>query len=384
MKILLGHNFYRYRGGEDEVVEDEAQLLKDKGEEVFFYHKSNKAFDRLTPLSKLQALYHIGWSREAYTEVRSLIRQHKPEVAHFHNLFYRLTPSVYQACHEEGVPVVQTLHNYRIRCANGLYFRNGEICQKCLKDTFQPAIRYGCFQNSRLKTFFLVRALQKYWEKGIWAKYVRRFIVLSEFSKQKHLEAGLPKEKMAVKPNFCPPASEPGKKGNFVLYLGRLSLEKGVDVLVEAWRKHAFFPLKIAGDGPQKAELQAKAGKDVEFLGALPKQDAMRLLQEAKMLVVPSVCYENFPRVIVEAFSMGTPVLCSKLGGMAEIVEEGVSGFHFEPGNPDDLLRQMKRMKDMDLTQIQKNARKIYQERYTAEGNYSFLRSIYEEAICAE
>ena len=340
MRFLLIHNYYLQRGGEDAVFTAEKALLGRKNHKVFTYVAYNaEVYD----VGHLQSAVETIWSRHKKREIVQLIRIHKPDVVHFHNTFFRISPSAYYACKREGVPVVQTLHNYRLICPGALLMRGGRICEKCVGKVIPwTGVVYGCWRNSRAQTGVVVAMLSMHRLLRTWTKQVDIYIALTKFARRKFIEGGLPEDKIVVKPNFVYPDPGTGEhKGNFVLFVGRISPEKGVRTLLQAWQKIKDIPLKIVGKGPLLKEVQSKIKGEIEVLGRIPQEEVFCLMKEAQFLIFPSEWYEGFPVVLVEAFATGLPVLASNLGAMAEIVE-----------SPKTLLRLQKRIRGIKAGEI--------------------------------
>jgi len=386
MKILISHNLYTQPGGEDEVFRAEAALLRSQGHEVVEFGEDNRELKDMNPV---KAAVDVVWSREAYRKIGALIKETKPDVAHFHNIFLRISPAAYYACKEAGVPVVQTLHNYRLVCPGALLMREGRVCEGCLgKAVPWPGVVHGCWRGSRSQTALVVSMLTLHRCLKTWQEQVDIYIALTNFARQKFVEGGIPAEKIVVKPNLVAPDPRMGEaRSKYALYVGRLSPEKGVRTLLAAWSRVKRLPLKIVGDGPLMEDVkdfvsrQALIGTDV--LGRLPREEVFLLMKGARALVVSSECYENFPMAIAEAFACGTPVISSRLGAMAEIVEDGRTGLHFTPGDCDDLAAKVdwawshpERMREMG-----REARREYERKYTAERNYHMLMEIYQKAM---
>lgn len=388
MRVLLIHNRYQQPGGEDAVFEAEKALLERMGHEVIPFVEDNA---RLNGMNPLKAALNAVWSREAQEKIRRLIRETKPDVAHFHNTFLMISPAAYYTCNQAGIPVVQTLHNYRLICPGALLMRDGRMCEDCVgKAVPWPGVAHGCWRGSRLQTSVVATMLTVHRALGTWRKQVDVYVALTEFARRKFIEGGLPAEKIVVKPNFV--ALDPGvgrHEGGYALFVGRLSEEKGVRTLLRAWKALDGVPLKVAGDGPLRAEVEHFVRRErlerVELLGRVPRDDVLRLMQDARMLVFASECYENFPMAVAEAFACGLPVMASRLGAMAEIVEDGRTGLHFEAGNPDDLAEKAAWAwaHPKELAEMGREARREYEEKYTAERNYEMLMEIYRRAIAA-
>jgi glycosyltransferase involved in cell wall biosynthesis len=385
MKVLILHNSHQQRGGEDVVVEEEAALLHGAGQEVIEYRRSNHEINALSLWSKSTLPVHAIWSGRAMRDVRALLRREKPHVAHFHNTFAMISPSLYYVCQEMGVPVVQTLHNYRLCCPRADFFRGGHVCEACLRKTVPwPGVVYGCYHHSRVQTASVATMLAVHRWLKTWQEQVNLYITLTEFSRQKLIQGGLPAAKIVVKPHFVHP--DPGVRegpGEYVIFVGRFSPEKDLTTLLVAWKKLRGMPLKLVGDGPAEGEacrlIQESGAGDVEWLGRRPRGQVLALIKKAHLLVSPSASCETFGLVAVEAFACGVPVVASRLGAMAEIVEDGRTGLLFTPGDPDDLADKVRWAIDHPdaMERMGKNARELYEAKYTAEMNYHMLMNIY-------
>jgi glycosyltransferase involved in cell wall biosynthesis len=329
------------------------------------------------------------WSFAARNDLSRSIRSCKPDVVHFHNTFPLISPAAYYACKDAGVPVVQTLHNYRLFCPAATFFRDGRVCEDCLTKGRSQAVRHACFRQSRSATSAVVAMLEFHHRCGTWTKLVDRYIALSAFSRAKFIQAGLPAEKLVVKSNFALP--DPGAGAgtrDYAIFIGRLSEEKGLRTLVQAWgRVNRRYPLRVIGEGPLLGDLQAKITRsgllNIHLDGRLPRDESLKILQGARALILPSNCYENFPMTIVEAYACGTPVIASRLGAMQEIVQDTQTGLHFTAGDAEDLARKVEWAwtHPDEMRHMGRNARAVYEEKYTAERNYKLLMDIYLQAM---
>jgi len=381
MKVLAVHNYYQQPGGEEQIFNTEATLLQSYGHEVIRYTLTNDQINGMNPLALAK---NTLWNSSVYQEMRSLIRQEKPQVAHFHNTFPLISPAAYYAAKDEGVAVVQTLHNYRLLCPNALFFREGRVCEDCLgKPVPLPGIIHGCYRGSRGASAMVAATVSFHSLLGTWAKAVDVFIAYSRFAMDKFIEGGLPAEKFAFKTNFLHPAPEPGEgKGGYGLFVGRLSVEKGLGVMLDAWRQLGDkIPLKILGDGPM-AELVTEATKempDIEWLGRRPLEEVYEVVGNAAFLIFPSEWYETFGRVAIEAFARGTPVVASKIGAITELVDHGRTGMLFRPSDSADLAAQIEWLlaHPQELQQMRQEARMEFEAKYTAEDNYKRMMQIY-------
>lgn len=395
MRVLLAHNYYRSLSpsGEDVVFANEVSLLRTHNVSAATFLRHNDDITRFGLAGKLLLPLTSTWSRTAYRELRGVLKREKPDVCHFHNLFYLLSPSVYSACRDAGVPVVQTLHNFRFFCVNGLLMHEGSVCEKCIGRMPWRGALNGCFRESKLYSLAVAFTEAYHRLAGTWQSKVDAFIALTEFGRRKFIECGLPAEKVFVKPNFLPNPPEPSySRDGYAIFLGRVSYEKGISTLLEATRmvnaqRSTPLLLKLVGDGPLLGKLKETLARDpreaVELCGRKSLPQCMALLGRARFLVMPSLWFEGFPMVIREAFACGTPVIASRLGAMAELVEDGRTGLLFEPGNAGELAEKMRWMVEHEdqCVEMGKNARAVFEAKYTAEKNYPILMGIYERAM---
>jgi glycosyltransferase involved in cell wall biosynthesis len=385
MKILLVHNFYQQRGGEDLVYADEGRLLEAHGQEVIRYTAHN---DQVASMSALSVARSTLWSRKSYRDVRRIIANERPHVIHVHNSFPLISPSVYYAANAEGVPVVQTLHNYRLICPAALCFRGGTVCTDCLGQSVPwPAVRHACYRDSRTASAAVATMLVVHGVLGSWHRKVDTYVALTGHARSMFIQAGLPAEKFVIKPNFVDPDPGPGTgSGGYALFVGRLSAEKGLQTLLHAWQSvGAIVPLMIVGDGPMAPQVKAAAENTpgITWLGRRDPSNVLALLREAKCLVFPSECYETFGRAIIEAYAASTPVVAAGHGAAAELVRDGVTGLHFRPGDAHDLASKVLGMNrdPTGLSHLRAAARHEFEMRYTADMNYRSLLDIYLRTI---
>lgn len=380
MHILEVHNRYQIRGGEDECFEAEVSLLRQKGHTVELFEETN---DRVAQLGKLQTMLRTLWSNEAYQTARQLLTVQRYDVVHVQNFFPLISPSIYYAAKDKGVPVVQTLHNYRLLCPNAQFFREGRPCEDCLgKPIPLPGIIHACYRDNRAASGVTAAMLSLHWLLKTWTETVDCYIALTEFAREKFIQGGLPAEKIVVKPNFVPDPGMGSGKGGYALFVGRLSAEKGIDLLLQSWQTIGkTMPLKIVGDGPLSPQV-AKAAETipgVEWLGRRSLAEVYSLMGEAAFLVFPSLWYEGLPRTIIEAFATGTPVVAANLGAMSRLITAGETGLHFNAGSEESLVTQVEwaATHPEALAEMRQQARIEYKEKYTAEANYEQLMQIY-------
>lgn len=387
MRILIGHNSYQQAGGEDTVVQTEFRLLKDFGEDVQLFERSNNALKDYSLIEKLQFMTRVAWQKDSYRDMIRTLKDFRPDIAHFHNIFFMLSPSVYQACRDEGVAVVQSFHNFRLLCSNALLFRNNRICEECIEHKNRwRGVYHGCYKNSRLGTAFVVQMLERHWKNGTWTRSIDAYVTATEFGRQKYIAAGIPEQKIFVKPNIdYPVTSRRNQDEGYFLFVGRLSREKGVSTLLRAWDLLDQVPLKIAGDGPLYDTVLKKTRQNqyIECLGFVTQDRYVDLMAGAKAIIIPSVCYENFPRIIAEAFAYGIPVIASNVGTLAEIIQDNQTGLLFRTGDSEDLAAKIQWLvaHPKERLVMQDNIRREYEKKYTAKQNYQQLIKIYDQAI---
>lgn len=389
MKILLVHNEYQQPGGEDVVFRLEEQLLSLHGHVVLTYVRSNHEINRMSLRRRLLLPKQLVWAKDSLEDVARILEAEKPDVVHVHNTFTQISASVYTACREVGIPVVQTLHNFRLLCPGATFYRDGRVCEECVTHSLWHSVTHGCYRGSRSATAAVAAMLAAHRSLHTWTRNIDTYIALTEFARRKFIQQGLPPEKIKVKPNFVAPDPGPGgEKGAYALFVGRLSEEKGLRTLLSAWTfLKKDVQLVIIGDGPLRAELEEYAAaynlSQVSFFGRLKRLETQEAIKSARFLILPSACYENFPMTIVEAFAGGTPVICSRLGSMQEIVEAGRTGLHFAPNDNRDLADKVSWAWGhcKCTTTMGKEARQEYEEKYTAEKNHTILLDIYQNAI---
>lgn len=395
MKILVLHTHYQQPGGEDQVFAAEVAFLREQGHEVNTLVYQNR------DLKDMSAWRQAGtalWNQAAYRRTRATIRKHRPRIVHIHNTFPVASPGVLHAAKAEGLPVVMSLHNYRLLCVNGLFFRDGLPCEICLGSLPWRGATHGCYRNRAASTV-VAGMLALHRSLGTW-NYVDAYIALTRFSREMFIQGGLPGEKVVVKPNFIIDSAlnvpnETGLHNSFLpsrntpysLFVGRLSQEKGIQTLLRAWQLLPDSKLIIVGDGPLLGEAQSFVKqnniKNILLLGRQPQVDVLRFMSRALLLVCPSEWYENLPMTLVEAFASSLPVIASRLGAMAEIVEDGRTGLLVEPGNAEDLANKVAWAwaHPEEMAEMGKEARREYEAKYTAERNYGMLMEVYDKAI---
>ncbi len=385
MRVLMVHCRYRIRGGEEECYEAEQRLLREAGVEVDVYEDDNRRIDQL---GSLRVARDTVWSAGAYRGIRARLREKPYDLVHVHNFFPLISPAVYYAARAEGCSVVQTLHNYRLSCPAGILYRDGRVCEDCLtKAVPWPSVLHGCYRGSRAGSAAVAAMLAVHRLLGTWRSKVDLFIALNEFMRRKAIEGGLPADRIVVKPNLV--GRDPGVgdgRGGFALFTARLDPEKGVAVLLAAWRRlGGRIPLKIMGDGPLIEMVKAAAATTpgIEYLGRRPLAEFYDLLGQASFFVFTSTWYEGFPRVINECYARGTPIVASAIGPIAEVVADGRTGIHFRPGDVDDLVAKVEWLLDhpAEHARLRTGARREFEAKYTDAGGLEQLLAVYRRAI---
>ncbi len=380
MRILIAHNAYQHRGGEDAVVAAEEALLRAHGNETLLYQRHN---DELQAMPRMQAAVSAIWSSQSVRELEQQCREFQPDVIHAHNTFPLISPSLYWVAHKLRIPVIQTLHNFRLLCPQAMLLRDGGICEDCVGKLPWRAVTRKCYRDSTLQSAVLGSMLTLHKTIGTFNHKVALYIATNTFCRDKFIAGGLPDERLRVKPHFVDnvsltPQWEQREGG---LFIGRLSPEKGLDVLIDACKQLAAPAVRIVGTGPLADRVVPAFGE--RYLGYRERQEVLQLLGNAAFLVAPSTCYETFGLVGIEAFSCGTPVIASRRGSFGELVTDGVTGLLFEPGDAQDLARKIEwALTHPDaMREMGRAARAEYLSRYTPQRNYQMLMEIYQEAV---
>lgn len=392
LRILQVHNAYQIPGGEDVVVANEKKLLEMNGNEVFSYSRNNDELKTMNAFQKLLIPFTAVYSFKTYREVRKLIRENKIDIVHVHNTLMVVSPSVFYAAFHCHVPVVQTLHNFRMLCPAGSYFRGDRICEECSEKGLQCSLKYGCYRGSKAQTFVSAAILKIHRMLGTYRKV--NFICLTEFNREKlsRLNEGgkqiVDMKKVYIKPNFTFQegiSGEVQKAGDYFLVVGRVEALKGIDVVVKAFEKIPDQKLIVAGDGPMMAEMKAYIKdhnmSNVKFAGYLDKAKVQEKYRGAKAVIMASQCYEAFAMTIAEAYSNAVPVIAGNVGNLANMVEEGVTGIKFVYDSPDDLAAKILKYNTMDIAKMKQNAKTFYEKRLKPEDNYRILEEIYHKIM---
>jgi glycosyltransferase involved in cell wall biosynthesis len=386
LRVLIVHNAYRLRGGEDAVVDAEEDLLRQHGHIVHRYQRHNDEINTGSGLARIRLLRDTLWSGQTTRDMASLLASFKPDVMHVHNTLSLVSPSVYWAAHRAGVPVVQTLHNFRLLCPQAMLLRDGQPCRQCVGHVPWRAIQHSCYRDSATQSAAVAVMLQLHRTLGTWSQRIQRYIVPSEFCREIFEQSHLPIGSIQVKPNFvvdrhADSPQQPTRHG--LLYVGRLTTEKGVNVLHQAWLKAGQPHLTVIGQGPASTTLTP--GHSLELRGAIQPDEVAKAMAQATALVVPSLAPETFGLVVIEAFAAGLPVIASQVGALTELIDDGETGFLVPPDDAQALADKMgwANANPQALAAMGRKARAAYLARFTPQANLGMLESIYQEAITA-
>ena len=402
MKIALFHNYYKQAGGEDSVFELEIDALRAYGHTVIPYTVHNSDAFRQNSLSqKIRGALNAPHNRSSRAAISKFLAQHRPEISHVHNWFPILSPSIYAAHHDAGIPVLQTLHNYRLGCAAATYFRNGECCHACHPNNNLPAIRNRCYNNSTAGSFVWKRIVDRNWKQGTFSDQVSHYISPSLAVRRKHIEMGLPAHKITHIPNACPDPQDisavdcqllnPDQQN--VCFVGRLVPEKGAHLLIQAWQQlraplRNNCKLTIIGTGPQEELLHQLASNDasIQFTGQLSLRQTLSTILPADLLVCPSTWEEPFGLSIIEAMGAGIPIISSNLGGPSEIITDGIDGYLIPPGDILTLSHTLSHCLNapQELKTRGRAARRKYQQYYTTQRHAEQLTRCFEQVLSSE
>jgi glycosyltransferase involved in cell wall biosynthesis len=384
VRVLFAHNRYQQSGGEDRVVSEESRMLEKRGHTVSLFLLDNDAI--VGSLDSLRAGLESFYSRRTAHRLDAVLKSFRPDVIHVHNFQPTLSPAVFFCAKRAGVPVVHTLHNYRLICASAGLFRSGEICQDCVKArSFLPGIMHSCYRNSRLGSAAVGANMAFHSAIGTWTRRVDRYIALTESSRALLTQFRIPPELVRIKPNFVEDVAVGNGSGDFALFTGRLTEEKGINTLMEADRRFSLaMPIYVAGNGPLMSQIQQAAerpGSKLRILGWQERVEVQRLMREAKVMLVPSIWHEPMPMAIVESLATGLPVIATRMGGLPEIIDDGVTGKLIPPSDAEALAKAIEELATSheNLQAMRLAARSSYERRFSEDENYRILMNIYGE-----
>ena len=392
-KILLVHNFYQQPGGEDTVFRNEKKLLEDNGHEVITYTRDNSEL-KGSILKKILLPFITIFNPKTYFDIKKIIKDKNIDIVHVHNTLCLISPAVFYAALKMKTPVIQTLHNFRMQCANGLFYRDGHICEDCISGGLKCALKHRCYRNSFLQTLAIVLMLKIHRFTGIYKKV--NFICLTEFNRSKLLLINNKKQvvdenRVYVKSNFvfednsskdstsdtCKKESMPDNKG-YYLYVGRLDEIKGIDIVLEAFSKMPERELHVIGSGGEDYIKKYSGFSNIKFLGQLSHEEVMAEMINSKAMVFPSKLYEGMPMTIIESFEKGVPVIASDIGNAKEIVKDGVTGVHFKSDNVVSLISAVEKLDKIDFNVLRNNAFDEFDKEYSDYIGYINLIHIYD------
>ena len=396
MNILMVHNHYKVAGGEDTVVVNEKRLLEEHGNRVVLYERDNSELDKLSLYKKILVPLESIFSFRTFADICSIIKLEKIDVVHVHNTFLRVSPSVYYAALKSGVPVCQTIHNFRFQCPDALFFRDGHICEDCMIRGLYSSVKHKCYHGSYIQTFICILNLKLHRSLGILKKI--NFICLTEFNKNKLIGLNhgghklIEESKVFVKPNFVFKSDLISQNefhqvnmSSYYTFVGRLDITKGIYVILEAFSKMQDKFLVVIGDGPEKGRIedyiQTRELKNIQLTGYLKKDSILQYLKKTKAVIVPSLLYEGCPMSIIEAFEQGVPIIGSNIGNVASMIDAERNGILFEKGSSERLIAAVVHFEQLELEYLKKNAYATFCEKYEAETNYQALISIYRHII---
>lgn len=386
LNVLMAHNYYQVPGGEDTVFHNEVNMLEKNGHKVIKYTRHNDEI-KDGVLSKLKLGIDTIFSLKTYKEVKRLIEEKDIDVLHVHNTLPLISPSIYYAARAKKIPVVQTIHNFRLLCPGATFTRNGEICEDCISKGLGQSLKHTCYRNSLAQTFIMYLMLKTHRVIGTYNNV--NYITLTEFNKNKLLNLVKDKNKVYVKPNFVEKRELLERiLEDYFVYIGRLDNIKGINFLVESWKDiDEKIDLYIIGTGPEEEKLKTFIKenniKNIKLLGFMQRGKAFEIIQKSRAILVPSKWYEGFPMTIAESFSLGVPVIGSKLGNIESIIDDGSNGLLFEKGNMQSIKTVIESVfynKDLNIS-LGNNAYNAFRYNYTDEKNYEELQSIYENLV---
>jgi glycosyltransferase involved in cell wall biosynthesis len=387
MRILMLHNRYKIPGGEDVSTSMQVELLRSSGHSVELVEETS---DRVDTLGASRTAVRAIWSQESYKRVSALLERSRFDVMHVQNFFPLFSPSVYYAARRHGVPVVQSLRNFRLICPEGMLYRDGQVCTECVGRRFaSPGVKYGCYRGSRSGTSVVATMSATHRLAGSWRNLVSVYVTPSRFAAEMYVEGGWEPNSIVTIPNFVHPDPGVGSgTGAHALFVGRLAPPKGLETMLAAWRQDKVnFPLKIAGDGPLRHIVEREADQNplITYLGPVTPVEASDLMGSATFVVVPTVGIETFGRVAAEALAKGTPGVVSDAGGLKEIIDEGSTGWLIPPGDSDRLADRVAWISDHedDVSEMRPRARASFLDRFSSDQAIEHWISVYERAIAA-
>ncbi len=379
-KILMVHNYYQIPGGEDTVVKNEMELLQENGHEVILYSRHNDEIKKISKFGKIKLFFDTIYSLKTYREVRKIIEEEKIDIVHVHNTLPLISPSVYYATFSKKVPIIQTVHNFRLLCPAATFVKNGEICEECVDKGIMYAVKNRCYRESFVQTLIVTLMLKIHRMFGVYKKI--NYIALTDFNREKLKNLVNDYEKIYVKPNFMKKNEGYAERniGDYFLFLGRLDELKGIHTLIDAWGV-LDEKLIVIGDGPERDCIERivkeKKMKNISLKGFIEREEALEYLKRSKALIVPSEWYEGLPMTIIEAFSCGVPVIGSRIGNIEAVIEDKYNGLLFDFKDKNKLIEVVKNFESEENKLLSKSAYTLFIKNYSAKLNYEKLSEIY-------
>lgn len=383
-RILIVHNYYQIPGGEDTVVSNEKEMLKHHGHVVILYSRKNSELQQMSKFHKLLLPFIMVFNIRTYFDVKKIIREQKIDIVHVHNTLCLISPAVYYAARSMKIPIIQTIHNFRLLCPGATFYRDGHICEDCIKHGLTCAVKHSCYRKNKLQTLACVMCTKIHRLTGIYAGL--NYICLTEFNKEKLLSLKQIKpEKVYIKPNFTYDIGLPKNNGEYYLYIGRIEEIKGISLLIDAFSKMPDKHLILAGTGLDlenyKMEITQKRLDNISFIGFVNRKQLARILGKAKAVIVSSQWYETFGMIIIESFASHTPVIVGNIGNVGALVEDGFNGIKYLYNSPSSLVQAINKFERMDIQVMGENAYRTFQKKYNEKNNYKILNDIYNDIL---
>lgn len=376
--ILIVHNYYQFPGGEDTVVANEKKMLEDHGHKVVLYSRNNSELKEMSKLQKLTLPFTTVFNPRTYRDIKELIKIEQIDIVHVHNTLNLISSAVYYAARSMNVPVVQTIHNFRLLCPGATFYRDGHICEDCVSKGLMCAVKHSCYRGSKFQTLACVISTKLHRMTGIYGKI--NYICLTEFNKEKLLQLNQIKaDSVYVKPNFTYEPEIKNDADEYYLFIGRIEEIKGLPVVIQAFTKMSQKRILIAGTGTKLEDYKTRASgtNNIEFRGFVQKKDLHKLLRKAKAVIVASQCYETFGMIVVEAFSSGVPVIVGDIGNVSSLVDDGINGVKFQYHSVNSLVKAVERFEQLPREKLGENAYMKYRNDYAQDSNYEMLNGIY-------
>lgn len=380
--ILVVHNYYQIPGGEDAVVSNEIKMLKDNGHKVILYKRSNSELKMMNKLKKLALPLTTIFNPKTYIDIRKIIKKENIDIVHVHNTLGLISPAVYYAAVSMKIPVVQTMHNFRLLCPGATLYRSGAICEECLEKGMSCALKHNCYRGNKIQTLACVISTKTNQILGIYKRIC--YIALTEFNKRKLLNMKqIDSDRIYIKPNFTYEINIKKSVKEYYLFIGRIEEIKGVRLILDAFEKLKTKRIVFAGTGTDlekyKKYVRDRELDNISFIGFIDKEHLGNIISKAKAVIVASQWFETFGMVVVEAFSAHTPVIVGNIGNVCNLVDDGVNGVKFDYNSSDSLVNAILRFEQSNVEELGDEAYKKYLEEFSVKRNYDILNRIYND-----